>query len=187
MHFMKQLEDYIPINDQEASDKQTILQLWQLCRESLFTRANTFAHFTSSGFLLNPTADQTLMIHHNLYQSWGWTGGHADGETDLLKVACREAREETGIKLATPQSTSIASIDILPVLPHVKKGSYVGTHLHLNAAYILTVDETQPLRHNPDENSGTAWIDCTEIFIRCKEPHMHKVYEKLLQRAGAWA
>ena len=35
------------------------------------------------------------MAYHNIYKSWSWTGGHADGETDLLHVAMREARDAT--------------------------------------------------------------------------------------------
>ena len=42
------------------------------------------------------------MIHHNIYNSWGWTGGHADGNSDLIKVAIKEAQEETGIKHVKP-------------------------------------------------------------------------------------
>ena len=38
------------------------------------------------------------MIHHNIYNSWSWTGGHADGDKDLLYVAIKEAKEETGVK-----------------------------------------------------------------------------------------
>ena len=53
------------------------------------------------------------MIHHNIYNSWGWTGGHADGDSDLIKVSIKEAKEETGIKEARPNNNDICSIDIL--------------------------------------------------------------------------
>lgn len=38
------------------------------------------------------------MIYHKIYNSWAWTGGHSDGDNDLLHVAMKEAKEETGIK-----------------------------------------------------------------------------------------
>lgn len=186
MQFIEQLENYIPINKQESQDKQTILHLWKLCGEALLIRDTTFAHITSSGFILNPDGNKTLMIYHNIYQSWGFTGGHADGETDLIKVACREAVEETGIKAIKPYNTSIASIDILPVFSHLKRNVYVGAHLHLNATFLLIADENQKPVHKPDENSGAAWLNCAEIFTKCKEPHMYGVYEKVLKRAEAW-
>ena len=85
------------------------------------------------------------MIHHNIYNSWGWTGGHADGDSDLIKVSIKEAKEETGIKEARPITNDICSIDILPVNAHIKRGKYVASHLHLSVAYILEADENEEL------------------------------------------
>ena len=48
---------------------------------------------TSSGLIFNKNLDKILMVHHNIYNTWSWTGGHADGEDDLLKVAIKEAKE----------------------------------------------------------------------------------------------
>ncbi len=69
--------------------------------------------------------DRVLMAYHNIYHSWAWTGGHADGEKDLLSVAMREAREETGIKTVTPVMDQIFSLEVLTVDGHEKKGLYV--------------------------------------------------------------
>lgn len=71
---------------------------------NVLTRKNEFSHLTSSSFIVNKERTKVLMIHHNIYDSWAWTGGHADGEVDLLSVALRETQEETGIKSATPLS-----------------------------------------------------------------------------------
>ena len=34
------------------------------------------------------------MIYHNIYNSWAWTGGHADGNENLVEVALKEAEEQ---------------------------------------------------------------------------------------------
>lgn len=60
------------------------------------------------------------MVHHNIYNTWSWTGGHADGEADLLKVAIKEAKEETSVENIGVLDENIIAIDILPVVPHVK-------------------------------------------------------------------
>ena len=78
-----------------------------------------------------------LMAYHNIYDSWAWTGGHADGEADFLKVAIREAMEETGITRVTPVTEDIFSLEVLTVDGHEKKGAYVSSHLHLNVTYLL--------------------------------------------------
>lgn len=49
-----------------------------------------------------------LMVYHNIYQSWTWTGGHSDGEADLLKVAIKELKEEAGVKKVVPITEEIA-------------------------------------------------------------------------------
>ena len=38
------------------------------------------------------------MAYHNLFKTFAWLGGHADGEKDMLKVAIKEMQEESGIK-----------------------------------------------------------------------------------------
>jgi 8-oxo-dGTP pyrophosphatase MutT (NUDIX family) len=47
---------------------------------------------------VNKTKEKVLVVHHNIYNSWSWTVGRADGEEDLLAVAIKELKEETGVK-----------------------------------------------------------------------------------------
>ena len=63
------------------------------------TRQNEYGHFTSSAFVLNKERTKILMIYHKIYNSWAWTGGHADGDTDLLYTAIREVKEETNLDI----------------------------------------------------------------------------------------
>ena len=95
MDLKEQIKAYTPFNEQEEKDKELLLE-W-LEEKDVFTRKNKRAHFTASAWVVNPERTKVLMIYHNIYDSWAWMGGHADGETDLLKVAEREAKEESGI------------------------------------------------------------------------------------------
>lgn len=183
MNYCEAIKRYEPINEQEASEKETILAYINTFPNNILTRENTFGHLTSSGFVMNKELTKVLMVHHNIYNTWAWTGGHADGEADLLYVAIKEAKEETGIKEVTPLMEEIASVDILPVWGHVKKGKYVATHMHLNVAYILIADEKQTLEINEDENSGVRWIAVEDIEKYSNEPEIIKVYHKLISRA----
>ncbi len=117
------LRAYSPQNEQEDADRRMILEYIRRFPDNILTRDNAIAHMTSSGFVVNADASKVLMAHHNLYRVWAWTGGHADGEADLLAVALREAREETGVEHVRPLSAQIASVDILPVWGHVKGGA----------------------------------------------------------------
>ena len=59
----------------------------------------------------------------------------------MIHVALKEGREETGLKKLELLSESILAIDILPVPPHVKRGAFVSSHVHLNVTYLCQADE----------------------------------------------
>lgn len=179
MKLQMQLEQYHPFNEQEERDKKVMLKLLET-QPDIFTRENEVAHFTASSWLLNLEHTKVLMIYHNIYHSWAWTGGHADGEKDLLSVAIREAQEETGVKEIQTVDDAIFSIETLTVDGHEKRGRYVPSHLHLNVTYLLEADEAEVLRIKPDENSGVKWFSLEEALEACSEPWMvERIYKKL--------
>ncbi|TGE34941.1 NUDIX domain-containing protein [Desulfosporosinus fructosivorans] len=175
------ITSYAPYNEQEKKDKELIIYCTEIF-EDILTRNNKVAHITSSAFAVNRSKEKVLMIHHNIYNSWSWIGGHADGEEDLLEVAMKELKEETGVKNFHPVSSDIFSLDVLTVLGHTKRGNYVSPHLHLSITYLIEVDENDLLIVKEDENSGVKWISIDELNIYSSEPHMHKVYEKLISK-----
>ena len=182
MDYREEICRYLPADEQERSEQEAVLHLMETFPDNLLTRENVVAHFTGSAIILNPQRDKTLMVFHNLYQSWSWTGGHADGDPDLLAVAEREAREETGIAELTPVSRQILSLDILPVWGHWKKGRFVAGHLHLSAAYGFVAQENQPLKNLPEENSAVAWLPVEQLERYVTEPQMLPIYRKIMNR-----
>lgn len=175
------IRNYAPYNVQEKKDKEVIMYCLEVF-EDVLTRNNEVAHITCSAFAVNRAKDKVVMIHHNIYNSWSWVGGHADGEKDLLAVAMKELMEETGVKNIHPVSPDIFSLDVLTVLGHTKRGNYVSPHLHLSVAFLIEADESDSLIVKDDENSGVKWIPLDEINVYSTELHMHKVYEKLISK-----
>lgn len=107
-------------------------------------------------------------------------GGHADGEEDLLAVALREVREESGIQSVHPVTEEIYSLEVLTVDGHIKHGKYVSSHLHLNITYLLEASESDSLHMKPDENSGVAWFGLEEAVKASSEPWFkERIYPKL--------
>lgn len=179
---LSKLQDYIPWNEQEAADRPEIIRQIKTCPD-IFTRENRNAHMTGSSWIVNRERTKVLMVYHNIYNSWSWTGGHADGETDLLAVAVREAKEETGIHTVRPLSDHIFSLEILTVDGHEKRGQYVSSHLHLNLTYLLEADETDHLAKKADENSGVAWFLLEDAIAVSAEPWFRaRIYSKLNQK-----
>ncbi|MFA6801103.1 MAG: NUDIX hydrolase [Acholeplasmataceae bacterium] len=178
----EQLKAYHPINEQEQTDLKAMLDFINHYNNTL-DRTNLIAHFTSSAIVLNETFDKILFAYHKLYDSWGWLGGHNDGDPDFLHVAIKEAMEETSIKIVRPYNNNILGIDIILVENHIKKGIYVSDHLHLNVTYLLIADENQEIYHKPDENLGVRWFSLNEYLSYVSEPRMKIVYEKLIKQA----
>lgn len=182
MELLHQIEQYQPFNEQEVHDKEVILQCLRE-QEDIFTRENRMAHMTASAWVVNRERTRVLMAYHNIYDSWSWLGGHADGEADLLAVALREVREESGISQVHPVSDEIFSLEVLTVDGHVKRGTYVSSHLHLNVTYLLEASEEECLHKKPDENSDVAWFGLQEAVEASSEPWFReRIYSKLNEK-----
>lgn len=178
----QQIAAYTPFNEQEAQDKAILLR-WLASGQNIYTRENAAAHLTASAWVVSPDRQQVLMIYHNIYQSWSWMGGHADGDRDLLAVARREVMEESGLKELKLLSPEIFSLEILTVDGHIKRGHYVSSHLHLNVTYLFEADPSLPLAIKPDENSGVGWFPVAELPNKVSEPwFLQWIYSKLSQK-----
>lgn len=182
MELRKKIEEYIPYNEQEEKDKQTMLKYIDTF-EDVLTRNNEFGHFTASSWVVNKERTKVLMIYHNIYKSWAWTGGHADGETNLLETAVRELKEETGVENVKTLNDDIFSLEIICVNGHIKRGKYVSSHVHLNLTYLLEVDEKEFLRIKEDENSGVKWVNIEDVEKVSNEKWIiENVYKKLNEK-----
>ena len=173
------LGNFTPDGKQEIADHELFLER---ARDPINLTRESDAHFTASAFVLNQDHTKVLAIFHNIYQSWGWMGGHADGDPDLLHVAEKEAEEESGVshlKLLHPAPISIESI---PVLAHVRRGVPVSEHTHLNVTFLFQAEDSADLRIQPDENSGVKWIFLNEFIAASLEPHMQAIYQKIIDR-----
>ena len=179
---LEELEQYRPWNEQEERDRTELLRRLR-SGEDLYTRENNAGHLTASAWVVSPDRRQVLMAYHNIYDSWSWLGGHADGDHDLLAVALREVREESGLTAVRPVSRSIYSVEILTVDGHEKRGAYVSSHLHLNVTYLLEADPAAPVRCKPDENSRVGWFGLEEAVAASSEPWFReRVYRKLNEK-----
>lgn len=185
---IRQIMDFCPYNEQEARDREVLLRLLK-GPEDIYTRENMTRHLTASAWVINESRDRTLMAYHNIYRSWSWLGGHADGERDLLSVALREVREESGVTHVRPVTEDIFSLEILTVDGHEKKGKYVPSHLHLNVTYLLEARENDVLSMKEDENSAVAWFGLDEAVEASTEPWFkERIYKKLNEkiRGSVW-
>ena len=181
----EQIRQYVPYNAQEEKDRDLILRFIDENGDA-FSRLNPTAHMTASAWVVNPKRDRVLAVYHRIFDSWTWTGGHADGDEDLLGVAVREVKEETGVEDVFPVSDDIFSLEILTVDGHEKNGSYVASHLHMNVTYLLECDDSQALKVCEEENKGVAWFGRDEMLQKSTEPwFVERIYAKLNHKLEA--
>ena len=69
MGLLENIENYIPVNEQEENDKKVMLDYMKHNPDYL-TRENKVAHFTTSIWTVNRERTKTLMVYHNIYDSW---------------------------------------------------------------------------------------------------------------------
>ena len=176
------LEEFEPYNEQEEVDKKIILDYINNFDDTL-TRKNKYGHFTSSAFVLNKERTKILMVYHKIYNSWAWPGGHSDGDSNLLNVAMKEAKEETGIKNVIPIFKNIYSIEIISVNGHEKSEKYISSHVHLNVTYLLEADENEKIHIKEDENSGVKWVPIDNVLDLTSETWVRdRVYAKIIEK-----
>lgn len=184
-----ELEAYQPYNEQEERDRALLLRY--LGEAGADPRADARlwgrgdpAHMTASAWVVSPDRSRVLMAYHNIYQSWSWLGGHADGQRDLRAVVLREVREESGLTRVRLARPDILSVEVLCVDGHEKRGAYVSSHLHLNVTYLVEADPDEPLRIKPDENSRIGWLEPEEALAASTEPwFVERIYRKLVERS----
>lgn len=184
MSIIDEIREYIPGCPQEERDRAFMLD-YLARHEDAFDRSSGEAHMTASAWVVSPDRTKVVMCYHNIYNSWSWTGGHADGNRDLAAVARKEVWEETGLRTRL-LAEGIFSLENLAVKAHVKKGVPVPAHIHMNVTYLLQAEE-DALCAKPDENRAVRWMTPEEALAASAEPWMvENVYRKLVERAAPY-
>ena len=177
------ITNYKPMNQQEEYDRNQMLQFMKN-NANYLDRENQIGHFTASMWTVNKERTKTLMVYHNLYDSWSWIGGHADGMENLFEVALKELREETGIKTVRLVTEDIFSLETLSVNGHMRKGVWVPSHLHFNLTFLAEAEEIEELAVKEDENSAVKlWTFEEALKVSTEQWMIENIYKKLIERS----
>lgn len=182
MDFLEFLKNYQAFNEEEEAERKEIVQFVQAFGDKSYDRDNLVGHFSSSAWIVNKDRSKVLMIYHNMYKTWAWVGGHADGDKDLLHVALKETQEETGLTNVKPVFETPIDLNMMVVHNHYKRGVFVPRHLHPNVVYLLEADENEPIRIKEDENSAVGWLAFDEIKDYVTNEYTIVYYQRIMEK-----
>ena len=139
-----------------------------------FLRYNYNGHFTGSAWIVSPDKSSILMTHHKKLGKWIQLGGHADGENDLLKVALREAKEESGIQQFKVLSEEIFDLDIHEI-PQINSEL---RHLHYDVRFLLEADPGGEAVITSNESHDVSWIPLADVSKLNAEESIKRMIKK---------
>ena len=146
----------------------------QLDAAGCFLRSNLEGHFTGSAWLVSADGQRVLLTHHRKLDRWLQLGGHADGDSDLARVALREAEEESGLTDLEVES------EILDLDRHwIPERADVPGHWHYDVRFVVRARGGETFVVS-DESHALAWRDIAEIAA---DPTAD---ESLRRMAGRW-
>jgi len=172
------LEKYQPMPEEQIYKDRMLAFLHEY--PDAFERSLQIGHFTASAWLLSKDGSQALLMHHAKLDLWVQPGGHADGDTDLLAVAIKEAQEESGILGIEPISTEIFDIDIHEIPANTKEAA----HEHFDVRFILRVISDEKFIQNA-ESKELRWVGCDISQLPTDQRSVVRMFEKWQKlRAG---
>lgn len=137
-----------------------------------FDRATAEGHITGSAWVVDADGRNVLLTHHRKLNRWLQLGGHADGDSDVLRVARTEAIEESGIAAFSVVSGHIFDVDIHPI---PARGAD-PEHLHYDVRYVLRAESTVYVVS--EESHDIAWVAVDMIHDYTTEPSMLRMAAK---------
>ena len=159
--------------------------------EDVFYRELWPAHVTGSAWVVSPGRSQVLMMHHKKLDQWFQPGGHADGESDIIRVALKETAEETGIDATDIKlvDSSVFDVDIHTI---PARGAD-PEHQHIDIRFLVEIDNDLPVPGN-DESHEILWIDLPNVSRYNRNRSTYRMLEKtramrnetLRHRAGGY-
>ena len=150
-----------------------------------FERSCLPGHVTASAWILSPDRNRVLLTRHRKLNRWLQLGGHADGDASVLRVALREAREESGMRdfgVICPVGSPEGLDSIVPLDVDVHKIPARGDepeHAHHDIRYLLVAGEGQPLAIS-DESIDLGWFDPAELEPLRPDASLRRLCDKAL-------
>jgi 8-oxo-dGTP pyrophosphatase MutT (NUDIX family) len=168
------LDAYHPADETEAAD---VARLRHLARtaDNPWLRSIQL-HVTASALIVEPGTGAILLRWHQRQQAWLQVGGHADlGEHDPLRIALREAVEETGLTDLEPwPDAALLHVVIVPVPASASEPA----HEHGDLRFVLATRNPGAARpERPD--APLRWLPPREASAATSEANLKETMRRV--------
>ena len=178
-NLVERLERYRKTNDGQSDTVDLFVAFLQKNRAKSFCRSLAEGHVTASCWLLNRAQTHVLLTHHRKLNRWLQLGGHADGESDPVKVALAEASEESGIK-----NIRILTDDIFDIDRHVIPArNNEPEHFHYDFRFAMQTTGSDDYVVG-DESHDLRWVDITRMAQYAADESVLRMGQKWLSRVS---
>ena len=170
---IRSIESYIPDTETEQKHRKSVLMFLRENNNN-FERSNLKGHITGSAWLLNKEKTKVLLNYHRKFNKWMQFGGHADGDTDILAVAIKEAQEESGLTNIYPVFSTIFDVDVHAIPANLTKTE--PAHYHYDVRYLLWTPEREYTISK--ESIDLKWVNINEIRSFVKAESLTRMIDK---------
>ncbi len=140
-----------------------------------FERGHTPLHVTGSAWVVNPQRDLVLLVHHGKLHQWFQPGGHADGDPDVLRVAMREAQEESGVDASHIHLLAPVVFDV--DMHQVPTTQVAPAHGHIDIRFLLEIDDVHDVPGS-DESHEVKWVPLYRVSAFNNNRSTYRMVEK---------
>lgn len=179
---LQMLDRYVTLNPEERPVVDRITDL-VTAHSDCFERTCLPGHITGSCWIVSDDHERFLLTHHRKLGRWLQLGGHADGDSDIARVALREAQEESGMSVfgeISQQQGRPVPIGPVPVDLDVHTIPARGSepeHEHHDVRFLLVAGPGQRLTIS-EESIDLRWFGWTEFDEVVREESLSRLGEK---------
>ena len=177
------LENYRPFDRHEtamvARLKAFLAEKGEHFGRELAGIAPHWGHVTGSAWIVDESGENVVLVFHRKLEKWVQPGGHCEGQSEVLEVAVREAREETGLDVWA-HDTTIFDIDAHEIPEYWN----TPAHVHYDVRFLLRAH----LGQTPvvsDESGDVKWVSLEEAQKFSGEASIARMIAKTKARFGA--
>lgn len=146
----------------------------------VFRREHLVGHFTGSAWLVSGDGERVLLTHHRKLGRWLQLGGHADGDSNLARVALREAEEESGL------GRLVVEPELFDLDRHwIPARDTEPGHWHYDVRFVVRATSDEAFAVS-GESLALAWKPIGELLANpITDASLRRMAQRWLQRCAA--